>query len=104
MRLCLFVYLFVICATVPPPPPQWVMASSFTRFLDPTQRHITLGRTPLDQWLARRRDLYLKTHNSHNRQTSTHPVGFELTISAGERPQTYALKSAATGTGTKHIW
>jgi hypothetical protein len=25
-------------------------------------------------------------------------VGFELTISAGERPKTYALQSAATGT------
>jgi len=28
------------------------------------------------------------------------PVGFEPTISAGERPQTYALDRAATGTGT----
>ena len=27
------------------------------------------------------------------------PVGFELTILAGERPQTYALDRAATGTG-----
>ena len=27
------------------------------------------------------------------------PVGFEPTISAGERPQTYALDCAATGTG-----
>ena len=27
------------------------------------------------------------------------PVGFEPTISAGERPQTYALDLAATGTG-----
>jgi hypothetical protein len=27
------------------------------------------------------------------------PVGFERTISAGERPKTYALDSAATGTG-----
>ena len=26
-------------------------------------------------------------------------VGFELTISAGERPKTYALDRAATGTG-----
>ena len=32
------------------------------------------------------------------------PVGFEPTISAGERPQTYALERAATGTGkTKTI-
>ena len=28
------------------------------------------------------------------------PVGFEPTISAGERPQIYALDRAATGTGT----
>jgi len=30
------------------------------------------------------------------------PVGFEPTISAGERPQTYALDRATTGTGTDH--
>ena len=30
-------------------------------------------------------------------------VGFEPTISAGERPKTYALDRAATGTGTKFI-
>ena len=29
------------------------------------------------------------------------PVGFEPTISAGERPQTYALDRAATGIGTE---
>ena len=29
------------------------------------------------------------------------PVGFEITISAGERPRTYALDRAATGTGDK---
>ena len=27
------------------------------------------------------------------------PVGFETTISAGERPETYALDRAATGIG-----
>ena len=26
------------------------------------------------------------------------PMGFELTVSAGQRPQTYALYRAATGT------
>ena len=29
------------------------------------------------------------------------PVGFEITISAGERPQTYALDRAATGIGSQ---
>jgi len=56
------------------------------RFLYHTQRHTTVGRTPLDEWSARRRDLYLKTHNTHNRETSMPAVGFETTISAGERP------------------
>ena len=40
-------------------------ASSFLRFLDHTQRRITVGRTSLDKWSARRRDLYLTTHNTH---------------------------------------
>ena len=81
--------------------PQWVMASSFMRFLDHTQRRITVGRTPLDEWSARRRDLYLTTHDTHNRQISMPTVVFEPTISAGERPQIYALDRAATGTGNK---
>ena len=80
--------------------PRRALASSFFRFLDYTQRRITAGRTPLDEWSARRRDLYLTTHNTHNRQTSMPPVGFEPTISAGERPQNYALDCAATGPTT----
>jgi hypothetical protein len=31
-------------------------------------------------------------------------VGFESTISAGERPQTYALDCAAIGTGTGNLF
>ena len=31
-------------------------------FLDHTQRRSAVGRTPLDEWSARRRDLYLTTH------------------------------------------
>ena len=81
--------------------PTRVMASSFLRFLNHTQRRTTVDRTPLDEWSACRRDLYLITHNTHNRQTSMPLVGFEPTISAGERPQTYALDRAATGTGMK---
>jgi hypothetical protein len=46
--------------------------------------------TPLDEIPARRRKLYLKTHNTHNRKTSMPPVEFELTISSGERLQVYA--------------
>jgi hypothetical protein len=88
-------FFFVFGATAP----QWARASSFTRFLDHTQRRITTGRTPLDEWSVRRRNLYLTTHNTRKRQTSMTPVRFEPTISAGERQQTYALDRAATGTG-----
>ena len=83
--------------------PQWAMASSFTRFLDHTQRRTTFGRTPLDEWSARRRDLYLTTHNTQNRQTSMPPVGFGPTISAGEWPQTYASDHVTTGTGNRTL-
>jgi hypothetical protein len=62
------------------------LASSRTRLLDHTQRRATFGRTPLNEWSVRRRDLYLTTHNTHNRQTSMPRVGFEPTIPAGERP------------------
>ena len=55
-------------------------------FLDHAQRRTTVGRTPLDERSARRRDLYLTAHDTHNRQISMPPVGFEPTISAGEQP------------------
>ena len=41
--------LFVFGASVPPPPPQWARVSTFTRFLDRTQRRATVGRTTLDE-------------------------------------------------------
>jgi hypothetical protein len=64
----------------------------FSRFHDHSLfRHTTLGRTPLDEGPARRRDLYLTTHNTHKRQTSIHPVGFEPTILVSKRPHTHAL-------------
>jgi hypothetical protein len=72
------------------------MASSLLRFLDHTQQGTTVGRTPLDEWSACCKDLYLRTHNTHNRQTSMPSVGFDPTISTGERPQTYALRCPYT--------
>ena len=70
------------------------MERLFLMFLDHTQRRTTVGRTPPDEWSARRRDLYLTTHDTHNRQISMPPVGFEPTISAGERPAAaHLLKS-----------
>ena len=66
------------------------MERIFLMFLDHTQRRTTVGMTPLDERSARRRDLYLTTHDTHNRQISMPPMGFEPTISAGERPQAAA--------------
>ena len=51
------------------------------------------------QVAARRKDRYLTTHNTYHRQTLMPSVGFETAIPASERPQTYALDRAATGTG-----
>jgi hypothetical protein len=69
-----------------------------------TLRHITLGKTPLDEWSTRRRDLYLTTHNTHNRQTSISipPAGFEHTIPASERPQTHALDRTPLGSAENY--
>jgi hypothetical protein len=64
-----------------------------------TLRHTTLVRTPLDEGPARRRDLYLTTHNTHKRQTSMPLAGSEPTIPTSERPQTHSLDRAATGIG-----
>ena len=82
---------FVFGATAP----QWAIPSSFTRFLDHTLRRTTFGRTPLDEGSARRRDLYLTIHDTHNKRTSMPQMRFEPTVSAGERPQTCALDRAA---------
>jgi hypothetical protein len=48
------------------------LASSFRGFMITHGRHTTLGRTPLDKGPARRRDLYLTTHNT---ETDIHAPG-----------------------------
>ena len=95
------VCLFVFGAKAP----QGARTSSFTTFLDHTQRRTTVGRTPLGEWSARHRDLFLTKHNTHYRQISMPLVGFEPTISAGERPQPHALDGAViwTGKATEYI-
>jgi hypothetical protein len=47
-------------------------------------RHASFSRTPLDEWSARCRDLYLTTNNKRDR--SIPPAGFETKIPASERP------------------
>ena len=117
VRNCLFVCWFV-CLVLQPivvvfSTGRWgVLPSSFSRFLDHTQRRATFGRTPLDEWPIRHRDLYLTTLNTHRKHPC--PGRFEPTISAGERPKTYASDRTATGTGNmletqvtskkSHLW
>jgi hypothetical protein len=72
-------FIFYFCCSMQ------AMASSIMKFLDHTQWHIILGRTSLEEWSARRRELYVSAHNNHKRQTFMLPTVFEITILAGER-------------------
>ena len=94
-------YLFFLFPFLWHRSPTQARATSFFKFLDHTQWHITVGRTPLDEWSARRKDLYLATHNTQNRQTSMSPEGFEPTIPSIGRPQTLALDHPVTGTDAR---
>ena len=64
------------------------MEHLFLMFLDHTQRCTTVGRTPWtsDQLVAET-STWQQTYDTHNRQISMPPVGFEPKISAGQRPQ-----------------
>ena len=59
-----------------------------------TLKHITFGRTPLDEWKARCTDLHLTTYNSHKRQNVMPLAGFEPATPVGEQPQTHATWTA----------
>jgi hypothetical protein len=61
-----------------------VLASSFLRFRHHTQWHTTVDMTPLDEWSARRRDLYL-TNTQHSQQTNIHAPGGIQTCNASRR-------------------
>ena len=60
----------------------------------------TLSMNPLDKWSARRRDLYLTTHNTH--MTSMSPLGIDPTIPATQHPEYRAFTgiSSTAGKGT----
>jgi len=81
-----------------PPVGQGLLISEDSRLYSDTY---TLGGTPLDEWSARCRELYLTTHNSHKRQKPMTPGGFEPTVPASERSQTHALDRADTGIGIR---
>jgi hypothetical protein len=59
----------------------------------------TVGRTPLDEWSARRRDLYLTTHNTQQ-HSNFHAYGKFLTHSTSKREAVnLPLYCVATGSG-----
>jgi hypothetical protein len=67
----------------------------------------TVGRTPLDEGSARRRDLYVARHNTRKRQTSMPTAGFEPAVPASDKPQTLTLDRSVTGmdfVGDKRVY
>jgi len=68
-------------------------------------RHMSLGRIPLYERVARRRGFYLTTHNINKWLTSMPSAGFKPAVPASERPQSHDLDLAATGIAViKHIF
>ena len=58
-------------SSIRPWQPLRVWAASLWRFRDHTEGRTTVGRTPLDEWSARGRDLYLTTNTTLT--TDNHP-------------------------------
>ena len=81
-------------ATAPHPQRARVFSSSMLH--DHTLRHTTLRRTPLDEWSARRRDLYLTKRHARNRQTSM--------ASGGIRTRNTSKRAAADRYDCKSQW
>ena len=57
-------------------------------------RHPTFCRTPLDERLARLKDLYQTTHNTQRDKTSIPPAAFEPALPASKRLQVHATERA----------
>jgi len=86
--------IFLIWHNSPSSPSQWARAFSFLRL---TQLRTIVGRAPLDEWSARRRDLNLTTHNIRNK----HPC--PRWHSNPQLSRRAALDRAATGIGTASL-
>jgi hypothetical protein len=79
----------------PPPPPSGPRPPHYRGFAI-TLRHTTLGRTHLDEWLARRRDIYLTPYNTHYIQA---PGGIRTRNPSKRTAADHAIDRAATGIG-----
>jgi len=85
--------------------PQRARSSSFTRFLDHTHNDALQSVGLL--WTRDQLVAQTSTWQHTTLTTDRHPcprLAFEPTISEGKQPQTYALDSAATGTGFGIQW
>ena len=73
----------------------WAKVFSFLRFHDHTHTPHSVGLP----WKGDEpdADLFLTTHDSHNRQTSMVPARFEPANPSSERPKIHALGHVATG-------
>jgi hypothetical protein len=63
-------------------------------------QHITRGRTPLDGQSAQHRNLYLTTHNLHNRQTSMPPAKCAPANPTNGQPQPTPWTTLPLGSAT----
>ena len=82
LRICINSALFLSLDSPSRPSPH-------CRSFEIIGRHATYGRTPLDEWSARRRDLYV-SYKTHKKQTYMPTAGFETAVPASEMPQTHA--------------
>jgi len=89
------IYVSIFYGATAPSGPWLLHCGGFTF----TLRNTKVGRTPLDEWSSRHRDLYLTIYNTHNRQTFMPSAEFEPAIPASEQPQTHASGRTATGVG-----
>jgi len=79
------------------------LTTSFLRFLDHTQLRTTVDRVPLDEWSARRRVLYLKTHNTNDKHPCPRRESNPQSQQVSRRRST-PLDCAATGTGEINLF
>ena len=77
--------------------PQWSRASSFTRFLEHTQRRTTVFRTPLDEWFSSS-ERPLPDNTQHSQHTNIHAPDGIWTHNLSRRAAA-TFDSAASGTG-----
>jgi hypothetical protein len=89
-------YFFSVYGTTAPNGPGAHHYRGFTI----TLRHTTLGRTPLDEWSARRRDLHLTTPTLPRGRHPCLRRESNPAIPASERLQSHVVDQAATGIGT----